>query len=137
MVNNPIYDGDGPVYEGIRPQYETPTAVILQATDTSNNDANTVRYVDQPVRLSQVRSQSFIHHTVSNVDAANVPNRSHSVSMPAARAMALKRNGQERNKLRLTLSLQGGSDSGTTTGSTGIGDMPDLENPSLLTACMA
>ena len=118
MVHNPIYDGDGPVYESVPTQLEgnneTELNIISQTEDTtdrqydnlrlSSND--TVRYIDPPVQL-----QYLYNNTVS--DSANAPiNRSASVSMPQTtpRVMALKKNGQERNKLHLTLSL-GGNDS--------------------------
>lgn len=123
MIPNPIYGGDeaesGPVYDSIRPQYETLVAVAPSQTSslpgTSRNDEldedKTVRYVGQPqLQPSQLRSMSFASSSVSdgNGDRPAVPPtppRSTSVSITNARAMALKKNGQERNKLHLTLQL--------------------------------
>lgn len=123
MIPNPIYSGDeaesGPVYDSIRPQYETLVAVAPSQTSslpgTSRNDEldedKTVRYVGQPqLQPSQLRSMSFASSSVSdgNGDRPAVPPtppRSTSVSITNARAMALKKNGQERNKLHLTLQL--------------------------------
>jgi hypothetical protein len=71
MVLNPIYDGDGdgPVYDSIKPQYETLSTVAPpRFTETSSvikpshsDDADVIRYVDQPVQLPQFRSQSTAH----------------------------------------------------------------------------
>ena len=107
MVHNPIYDRDGPVYESVQTRLKENNETelnISQSEDTTDQQYDnlrvclndTARYVDPPVSNS-----------------ANAPiNRSASVSMPqiTPKVMALKKNGQERNKLRLTLSL-GGSDS--------------------------
>ena len=116
MVPNPIYSAEeeGPVYDSIRPQYETLVAVSPQSLternlgDSGEEKADTVdsvRYIDQPVHVSTLRSQSFAH-TISDTSGA-IPPRSFSVSNsgPPVRPMALKRNGQERNKLHLTLDL--------------------------------
>ena len=127
MVNNPIYDG--PVYESVQPQFETLTTSTLQAeavVDTSANQPcnvsqsnsstsedkpqNTVRYVDQPINSSQLQSKLFHFMHISMLqqymDRGLVPGSS-SVSVPVTRMMALKKNGKERNKLHLTLSLGG------------------------------
>ena len=102
MVHNPIYDGDGPVYESVQTRLKENNETelnISQSEDTTDQQYDnlrvclndTARYVDPPVSNS-----------------ANAPiNRSASVSMPqiTPKVMALKKNGQERNKLRLTLSL--------------------------------
>ena len=120
MVPNPIYGRDdeetGPVYDSIRPQYEilaavSPTAAsgVVESTD-DKSDPNTVRYVQQPTLPPslQLRSQSFVD-TTYDANGVVVP-RSHSVSIPpnAPRAASIKKNGQERNKLGLTLTLNGG-----------------------------
>ena len=117
MVHNPIYDGDGPVYESVQTQLEGNNESelnISQSEDTTDRQYDnlrlslndTARYVDPPIQLHYL-----YNNTVS--DSANAPiNRSASVSMPQTtpRVMALKKNGLERNKLHLTLSL-GGNDS--------------------------
>ena len=99
MVVNPIYDGDGdgPVYDNIRPQYETLVAVApprftetyqaSSVTESSHNNdqANAIRYVDQPIQLPQFRSQSFTH-TIADIDGGST-SRSYSniVSLPTPR----------------------------------------------------
>ena len=117
MIHNPIYAGDGPVYDSVQTQFEGNNDTelnISQSEDTTDRQYDNVRlslndtdrYVDPPVQL-----QCLYNNTVS--DSANAPiNRSGSVSMPQTtpRVMALKKNGQERNKLHLSLSL-GGNDS--------------------------
>lgn len=126
MVHNPIYDGDGPVYESVQNREETQLpADTIQSTEPtdrqydslhvstppatsalqSDTTLNTVRYVDQPLHL---HGKLFVHTKTSpsDSDAVSIP-RSTSVSIPPARVMALKKNGQERNKLHLTLSLGG------------------------------
>lgn len=133
MVHNPIYEGDGPVYESVQVRVEETClpADTLQVTDTTNHQynsintpatsalqdnssLNTVRYVKQPVQLQR---NSFINtHTsaADNHDTEGTP-RSTSTTLQAARVMALKKNGEVRNKLHLTLSL-GGNESGHATG---------------------
>ena len=109
MVHNPIYDGDGPVYESVQNQLEINNETELDIKDRQYDNLrlswnNTARYVDPPVHL-----QYLYTNAASNVSGSmNAPiNRSSSVSIPltAPRMMALKKNGQERNKLHLTLSL--------------------------------
>ena len=121
MVHNPIYDGDGPVYESVQMHLqqegnnETELNALSQFEDTTDeryydnfrlslNDM--ARYVDRPAQL-----QCLYTNTASNSKTTPI-NRSTSLSMPQTtpRVMALKKNGQERNKLHLTLSL-GGIDS--------------------------
>ena len=119
MVHNPIYDG--PVYESVQPHFDTLTATVKQDLTFSNTSASnspprssspsntgsensshkTVRYLDQPI---QPRSLSLSHP--STPDNSNPTSRS-SVSAHATRVMGLKRNGKERNKLHLTLTLDG------------------------------
>lgn len=127
MVPNPIYGRDdeepGPVYDSIRPQYEILVSVSPPAanSDSLTNDSDTkvdlstVRYVDQPIPLPHIRSQSFTNAVPDVSDTA--PPRAYSVSIAAniPRAMSLKKNGQERNKLGLTLTL-GGTDSSVSEG---------------------
>ena len=112
MVHNPIYDGDGPVYESVQTRLEGTNETelnISQSEDTTDRQYDnlrlslndTARYIDPPVQL-----QYLYNNTVFN--SANAPiSRSASVSMPQTtpRVIALKKNGQERNKLHLTLSL--------------------------------
>ena len=113
MVHNPIYDGDGPVYESVQARFETTESNMPQSVDATDrqydnlrqNLSDTTRYVDPPGQLQYL----YTTNTAFEVNnSANAPlSRSTSVSMPPAtsRVMALKRNGQERNKLHLTLSL--------------------------------
>ena len=116
MVHNPIYDG--PVYESVQPQFDTLTTATKQALESTTLSANQtrtgppslqknslkpVRYLDQSIQHSQLRSQSFSHSSSSDNDNP----RSLSVSVPTARVMALKKNGKERNKFHLTLTLNG------------------------------
>ena len=118
MVHNPIYDGDGPVYESVQARFETNNAtesIMPQSVDTTDRQYDnlrqslndTARYVDPPGQLQHL----YTTNTAFEINnSANAPlSRSSSVSMPPAtsRVMALKRNGQERNKLHLTLSLSG------------------------------
>ena len=96
MVPNPIYDGDGdgPVYDSIRPQYETLVAVApprftethqTSSVTESSNQADVIRYVDQPVQLPQFRSQSFAH-TIADVDGGKASRLyRNSVSLPTPR----------------------------------------------------
>lgn len=122
MVHNPIYDG--PVYESVQRQFDTLTSTILQASQTSDSDTSlnqrcnsqsststssekSVRYVDQPIQPPKPRSKSFAsndhsHSSISAYDAANVP-RSTSVSVPTV----TKKIGKQRNKLNLTITLNG------------------------------
>ena len=126
MVHNPIYDG--PVYESVQQQFETLTATTLRAarmTDSDNSvnqpcnsqpstptsSEKSVRYVDPPVQLPKMRSKSFVsndhaHASTSASDAANIP-RSTSVSVPVT-----KKAGKQRNKLNLTLTLDGNDSTG-------------------------
>ena len=122
MVHNPIYEGDGPVYECVQPQHEGNNETELnvsQSEDTTDRQydnlrlslSDTARYVDPPVQL-----QYLCNSTVSNL--AHTPiNRSASMSMPQTTSgvMTLKKNGQERNKLHLTLSLGGNESSNSYT----------------------
>ena len=112
MVHNPIYDGDGPVYESVQNQLEINNETELQSEDTRNrqyNDLqlswnNTARYVDPPIHLEYL----YINAASNDSDLVNAPiNGSACVSMPpiTPKVMAPKKNGQERNKLHLTLSL--------------------------------
>ena len=109
MVHNPIYDG--PVYDSVQPQFRTPTVDKLQAIATNSSSPtcthtsppipnNSVCYFDQS---SPHPSQSFSHSLLGD----NNSQCSTSVSVPAVRAMALKKNGKERNKLHLSLTLDG------------------------------
>lgn len=80
MVPNPIYDG--PVYEKVQPQFEALTKTSLLAASVTNasdsspallNDAsvNTVRYVDDSTRLTDLRSKSFHMHLAHARDIMN------------------------------------------------------------------
>ena len=117
MVHNPIYDGDGPVYESVQTELEINNETELEFEDIRDRQYdnlrlslnNTARYIDPNVHLQHLYTNAASDAT----DSVNASiNRSVSVSMPLATptVMALKKNGQERNKLHLTLCL-GGSDS--------------------------
>ena len=119
MVHNPIYDG--PVYESVQPHFDTLTASVKQdlslsntsasnspprsssPPDTGNNNSQRmVRYLDRPI---QPRSLSLLHPSTpdnNNPSAIGVPAAQ---TTPSTRAMGLKKNGKERNKLHLTLTL--------------------------------
>lgn len=135
MVHNPIYDGDGPVhmYESVQNQLEINNESESQSEDTRDQQYDnlrlswndTARYVDPPVHL-----QYLSMNAASNTsDSVNSPiNRSDSVSMPltAPRVMGLKKNGQERNKLHLTLSLDGKDFSNNHTSVVAPNSMPEV-----------
>ena len=124
MVHNPIYDGDGPVYESVRTRFETNNAtesnMMPQSVDVTDRQYDnlrqslndTARYVDPPGQLQHLYTTNTAFEINNSVNAPL--SRSSSVSMPPAtsRVMALKRNGQERNKLHLTLSLGGNNSNG-------------------------
>ena len=122
MVHNPIYDGDGPVYESVQTRREINNETELQSEDIRDQQYdnlrlslnNTARYINPHDHL-----QYLYTNTASEAgDSVNAPiNRSASVSMPllTPRVMALKKNGQERNKLHLTLSLSGNDSSNNCT----------------------
>ena len=113
MVHNPIYDGDGPVYESVQNQLEINNESESQSENTRDRQydnlrlswSDTARYVDvdPPIHL-----QYLSMNAASNTsDSVNSPiNKSDSVSMPLTAPMVME-NGQERNKLHLTLSLDG------------------------------
>ena len=128
MVHNPIYDG--PVYESVQPHFDSLSSVTKQDLSSSNTSAcnspppggctstppNTlqlqsnqqanVRYLDRPIQPQ--RSQSLSHTPTPD---NNVNQLTMSMQVPApGRAMALKKNGKERNKLHLTLTLEGAND---------------------------
>ena len=123
MVHNPIYDGDGPVYESVQTQLETELSISLSENTTDQHYDNlhvslndTARYVNPPAQL-QYLSYTAGTNTASN--SMNAPvNRSASVSLPETtpKVMALKKNGQERKKLHLTLSLGENDSSNSHTG---------------------
>lgn len=107
MVHNPIYEGDGPVYESVHNQQSLDQLAIQTGTHCSASWdgflTNTVRYIDQPA--------CFHSNTSNNTDNTSFTDNSQEhpahVSVPHTRKMALKKNGQERNKLHLTISLHG------------------------------
>lgn len=120
MVHNPIYDG--PVYESVRPHFDTLTTSVkkdLSPSNTSasngsrpgsstppnagngNNSQKMARYLDRPI---QPRSQSLSHPSTPD---NNNPRSTSVCAQSATRAMGLKKNGKERNKLHLTLTLNG------------------------------
>ena len=114
MVHNPIYEGDGPVYESVLTQHEMnnvhdmnrPRSVVTPGGQHDNfpqSLSDSARYVDRPVHLQYLYS-----NTTSDTSDTGTPidtPTSESIPLTAPRVMALKKNGQERNKLHLTLSL--------------------------------
>lgn len=118
MVHNPIYVGDEPVYESVENQKSQPRDAALQydniycteETHTFQDDSylSGNRYIDQPVHF---HNNLFAHTNNTTDDSrgtfANAPNSTTCASVPSTRKMAIKRNGQQRNKLHLTLSLPG------------------------------
>ena len=115
MVQNPIYDGNGPVYESVQTQLEGNNETAEDTTDQQYDNLqlhlnDTARYIDPPVQLQKLYTSNIVS---DDNDVVNAPiSRSASLSTPwtTPRIMALKKNGQERNKLHLTLCL-GGNDS--------------------------
>ena len=154
MVHNPIYDG--PVYESVQPHFDTLTSSVKQDLSlcntnsasnsppgsltppnvgNGNNSQKTVRYLDQPLQL---RSQSLSQHPFTRDNNL----RSMSVCGPAnARVMALKKNGKERNKFHLTLTLGGNKSMNPTSGATDekesttilAGDLPGSDGKTVFT----
>ena len=122
MVHNPIYDGDGPVYESVQTQLETELSISLSENTTDQHYDNlhvtlndTARYVNPPAQLQYLYTAGT--NTTSN--SMNTPvNRSASVSLPETtpKVIAQKKNGQERHKLHLTLSLSENDSSNSHTG---------------------
>ena len=123
MVTNPIYERDGPVYDSVQTQdvmnSVTKSSMLQSILTTDEQDTNiyqslsdVARYKDRPVQLHH----SLYTNAASDSSDTGTPVDTPTESMPltAPRIMALKNNGQERNKLRLTLSL-GGNSSATMT----------------------
>ena len=109
MVHNPIYDGDGPVYASVDNQQSHPRDTASQYDnihctytfqDSSYTSGN--GYIDQPVHLF-----TYTDNTTdkSHGTYTNATNCTTYASRPSTKKMALKKNGQERNNLHLTLSL--------------------------------
>ena len=67
MVQNPIYDGDGPVYESVQTQLETELN-ISQSEDTTDQRYNnlqlslndTARYIDPLVQLQYLYTDNIV-----------------------------------------------------------------------------
>ena len=120
MVQNPIYEGDGPVYESVQTQREMNSvteSIMPQSditTDGQNNNfyqslSDAARYIERPLQLHQY----LYTNTASDGSDTGTPTdtpTSETMPLTTPRVMALKKNGQERNKLHLTLPL-GGNDS--------------------------
>ena len=108
-IHNPIYDGNGPVYESVQTQLEG--NIDTELNISQSEDTTDRQYYDN-LRISLNDTVRYIDPPVSN--SVNTPiNRSASVSMQQTtpRLMVLKKNGQERNKVHLTLSLDGNDSS--------------------------
>lgn len=134
MVHNPLYDRRGPQYEFVpsrlesSAQFTRPVVDETRAThphyDTINTPrfssqqdmptADTHRNVDQPHSADRSSHRPSKFHSVRALSSSNTHNlpydiistsTSSSVPAPTFGLMGLKKNGQERNKLHLTLSL--------------------------------
>ena len=114
MVTNPIYEGDGPVYDSVQTQDIVNSVTESNILTTYEQDINInqslsdmARYNDHPIQLHH----SLYTNAASDGSDTGTPVDTPTESMPltAPRIMALKKNGQERNKLHLTLSLGGNS----------------------------
>ena len=115
MVHNPIYDGDGPVYESVKnqPQLATDTPAQYDSLrQTIIHDVSVhVPHPDNYTNDYYCNSDTFActDNTAPGYCIHSNPSTetqgSHFVSVPPTKKMALKKNGQERNKLHLTLSL--------------------------------
>lgn len=117
MVHNPIYDGAGPVYESVHNKQSHPLDAASQydnihypeATYTFQNSSYSSgnNHIDQPVHFHNNYLFTNTDNTTDNSCGtyANSPNCTACSSIPSTKRMALKKNGQERNKLHLTLSL--------------------------------
>ena len=113
MVHNPIlYEGDGPVYETVQTRREInnvtesdvnmPRSVVAiggQHNNFPQNLSDVARYVDRPVQLQYLAPDVVPQMTPLPVNACHCTDRTKSDMI------ALKKNGQERNKFHLTLSL--------------------------------
>ena len=112
MVHNPIYEGDGPVYETVQTRREInnvsesnmnmPRSVVAiggQHNNFPQNLSDMARYVDRPVQLQYLASDA------SDTGTPNDTPTSESMPLTGSRVIVLKKNGQERNKFHLTLSL--------------------------------
>ena len=113
MVHNPIYDGGGPVYENhlshprdTASQYDNIHCTETSYTFQDNSHPSGNRYVDQPIHFH--KNNMLVHTTNDSPSTStNILNCSTCDSMLSTRKIAVKKNGQERNKLHLTLSLPG------------------------------
>ena len=107
MIHNPLYDRSGPQYYEIaqftqptHPDYDT----INTLRRTSHNQRTTpttdiINHVDQPAHsVPRLHSSSTVPDDVMSEPTSSF--------VPAPSLMGLKKNGQERNKLHLTLSLE-------------------------------
>ena len=66
---------------------------------------DTARYIDPPVQLQYLYTNNIVSDDSDMVNASISGSASLSVPLTTPRVMGLKKNGQERNKLHLTLSL--------------------------------
>ena len=114
MVTNPIYEGDGPVYDSVQTQDVVNSVTESNILTTDEQDINinqslsdVARYNDRPIQLHH----SLYTNAASDGSDTGTPVDTPTESMPLTgpRIMALKKNGQERNKLHLNLSLGGKS----------------------------
>ena len=110
MVHNPIYDpGARHIYESIHDQQSLDHLAEKTATQCSVNQddslINTVRYIDQPVCFHSTTSNDTDSNVFKNTNSTNTQKPTAPVFVPSTSSMALKKCGQERNKLHLTLLL--------------------------------
>ena len=129
MVQNPLYARSGPQYEVVSPQLDSsahdqfarPIMDETRVTHTNNQHYDTINaprfssLQDTPTtdtshnHVSQPAHRLSEFHISSNACSPpyeDIMSRSTSSSVPAPSLMGRKKNGQERNKLHLTLSLE-------------------------------
>ena len=125
MVTNPIYEGDEPMYESLQFQHERNSVTVTEsnmpqsvprANGENDNfyqglsDMHVARYIDHPTQLHHCLHTNTASDGSNTCTPTDTPT-SETMPLTAPRVMALKKNGQERNKLHLSLSLGGGNNS--------------------------
>ena len=120
MVINPIYEGDGPVYDSVQNQdvvnSVTESNMLQSILTTDEQDTNIHQSLSDTGHYSNNDRPVQLHHSLYTNAASDgsdtgtpVDTPTESMPLTAPRIMALKKNGQERNKLHLNLSLGGNS----------------------------
>ena len=90
-----------PVYDNLHQASNTTVTTSDFQPRHNENSLNSVRYVDQAATLHEY-GNALAKHTIANNYVQPV---TASGTVPAMKSKSLKKNGQERNKLQLTLSL--------------------------------